>query len=46
MITGLQVVLVCLFVFVFKFIGWGAQLFAYAANILTGAIVGLIIAKE
>lgn len=42
MITGLQVVLVCLFVFVFKFIGWGAQLFAYAANILTGAIVGLI----
>ena len=42
MITGLQVVLVCLFVFIFKFIGWGAQIFAYAANVLTGAIVGLI----
>lgn len=42
MITGLQVVLVCLFVFAYKFVGWGAQIFAYAANVLTGWIVGVI----
>lgn len=42
MITGLQVFLVCAFVFIFKYIGWGAQIFAYASNVLTGWIVGII----
>ena len=42
MVTPLQVVLITVFVFAFKFIGKGAQLFSYAANVLTGWIVGII----
>ncbi len=42
MITTMQTILVTIFVFVFKFVGQGTQVFSYAPHILTGWIVGLI----
>ncbi len=42
MITPMNVILVCTFYFAFGFVGAGVQIFAYAANVLLGFIVGTL----
>lgn len=42
MFTTLQVLLVCIFVFAYSFVGWSVQIFAYGVQVMIGFIVGLI----
>lgn len=42
MFTPMQIILVCLFVWVMTYIGWSMQLFAYGVPVLYGFIVGWI----
>jgi len=42
MFTFTQILLCCVFIFIMSLIGWSAQIFAYGANVLNGAVIGLI----